>query len=47
MPAILVEGGFLTNPKERLALKNPTYQERLARGIADGIDTYFKKAKRI
>lgn len=46
MPAILVEGGFITNPKERSYLKNPAYQERIARGIADGIDLYFKKKKR-
>lgn len=47
VPAILVEGGFITHPKERLFLKNPTYQEKLARGIADGIDTYFRKMKRV
>lgn len=47
VPAILVEGGFITHPQERAALKNPTYQEKLARGIADGIDTYFKKMRRV
>jgi N-acetylmuramoyl-L-alanine amidase len=42
MPAILVEGGFISNPQERLLLKQREYQEQIARGIADGIDQYFK-----
>jgi N-acetylmuramoyl-L-alanine amidase len=42
MPAVLVEGGFISNPEERALLKSRDYQEKLARGIADGIDQYFK-----
>lgn len=42
MPAILVEGGFISNPEERALLKSRDYQEKIARGIADGIDQYFK-----
>jgi N-acetylmuramoyl-L-alanine amidase len=42
MPAILVEGGFISNPTERVLLKSRDYQEKIARGIADGIDAYFK-----
>jgi len=42
MPAILVEGGFLTNPDERKCLRQRTYLDKLARGIAEGIDTYIK-----
>lgn len=42
MPAILVEGGFLSNPEERSQLKTHDYQEKIARGIADGVDQYFK-----
>jgi N-acetylmuramoyl-L-alanine amidase len=42
MPAILVEGGFISNPEERLLLKSRDYQEKIARGIADGVDQYFK-----
>lgn len=42
MPAVLVEGGFISNPKERALLKSRTYQEKIARGIVDGIDQYFK-----
>ena len=37
IPAVLIECGFLTNPSEaRLAL-DPTYRQRLADRIADGI----------
>lgn len=43
MPAVLFEGGFISNPKERAALKLIDYQEKIARGIADGVDYYFKK----
>lgn len=42
MPAVLVEGGFISNPEERVLLKTRDYQEKIARGIADGIDQYFK-----
>lgn len=42
MPAVLVEGGFISNAEERNLLKSRDYQEKLARGIADGIDQYFK-----
>ncbi len=42
MPAVLVEGGFISNPEERALLKSRTYQEKIARGVADGIDHYFK-----
>ncbi|HSX11258.1 MAG TPA: N-acetylmuramoyl-L-alanine amidase [Chlamydiales bacterium] len=42
MPAILVEGGFISNPDERVLLKSRDYQEKIARGIADGVDQYFK-----
>jgi len=42
MPAVLIEGGFLTNPEERVLVKSRDYQEKIARGIADGIDSYFK-----
>jgi N-acetylmuramoyl-L-alanine amidase len=45
MPSILIEGGFVTHPGERRNLKEKLYLEKLARGIADGIDTYLKKKK--
>ncbi len=43
MPAILIEMGYLTNPVEAKRLFNSDYQSRIAKGIAKGIDEYFKK----
>jgi N-acetylmuramoyl-L-alanine amidase len=45
MPAILLEGGFISNPTERANLRLLEYQEKIARGVADGIDFYFKRKK--
>ena len=42
MPAILIEGGFLTNPQERNCLKDKKYIEKMAQSIANGIDKYLK-----
>lgn len=43
MPAIIVEGGFISNPGERTLLKDPEYIDQIARAVADGVDQYFKK----
>jgi len=43
MPAVLVEGGFISNQEERALLRTKEFQDKIARGIADGIDAYFKK----
>ena len=42
MPAVLVEVGFLTNPRERKRLVNRRYQQRIANGICDGIRSYIE-----
>lgn len=42
IPAILLEGGFISNNQERTKLKNRQYLDKIARGIADGVDGYFK-----
>jgi len=42
MPSILVEVGFLTNPKEAKMLSKPGYLYRLASSIAEGIHKYMK-----
>lgn len=36
-PSILVETAFISNPKEARLLATPEYQEKIARGIAEGI----------
>lgn len=41
MPAILIEGGFLSNPEERKKLKDPKYLEKMAQAIAQGIDDHL------
>lgn len=42
MPAVLIEGGFLTNEDEMNKLKDPAYLKRLAWGIAQGISATVK-----
>lgn len=42
MPAVLVEGGFMTNKEERSKLRDRSYLNRLAIGIAQGIDKYMR-----
>ena len=42
MPAVLVEGGFITNQAERNKLKDKAYLDRIAVGIAQGVDKYLK-----
>src|SRR5262249_59495614 len=37
MPAILLEIGFVTNPKEERKLKDPKYRDEIARAILGGI----------
>jgi N-acetylmuramoyl-L-alanine amidase len=39
-PAVLVEGGFLTNKDEVARLANTEYREQMAAGITDGIIRY-------
>ncbi len=42
MPAVLVEVGFITNPKEAKMLVNNSYRKRMAMGLADGVERYFE-----
>jgi N-acetylmuramoyl-L-alanine amidase len=43
MPAVLVEVGYISNPSEERRLVKSSYQKWMARGIGDGIDSYFLK----
>lgn len=43
MPAILVEGGFLSNPGERKRILELAYRRYLAYGIAAGINHYLEE----
>jgi len=42
MPAILVECGFVSNPKEEAMLRNDAFQTQLAIAIANGVANYQK-----
>ena len=46
LPGVLVEVGFLSNPKEEAKLKNSAYQYKIAKGIARGIISYKAKYER-
>ena len=43
MPAILVEGGFVTNEKELGKLRDPDYLKTVAGSIAIGVRDYLSK----
>ncbi len=43
MPAVLIEGGFLTNDSEMQRIKDPAYVKKLAWGIAQGITAYLER----
>jgi N-acetylmuramoyl-L-alanine amidase len=40
LPAILVEGGFVSNATERDRMKSGWFRESIAQGIVDGIQSY-------
>lgn len=41
VPSVLVELGCLSNPVEERLLQEAAYQARLARGLAQAVETYF------
>ncbi|MFA6741505.1 MAG: N-acetylmuramoyl-L-alanine amidase [Arcobacteraceae bacterium] len=43
MPSILVELGYVSHPVESKRLYDKAYQQLLANGIANGVDSYFSK----
>ncbi|MEO6035516.1 MAG: N-acetylmuramoyl-L-alanine amidase [Verrucomicrobiota bacterium] len=42
MPAILIEGGFMTNPNEARRIYDPEYRKRMASAIVNGVLSYQK-----
>ena len=42
MPAVLIEGGFMTNSQEMDKIKDPQYLKQIAWGITLGINEYLK-----
>jgi len=46
MPSLICEGAFLMVPEQENAVKTPEFQDRYARGVADGIEAYFRSLAR-
>ncbi len=44
-PAVLCEGAFLMLPDQEAALRTPQFQDRYARGVADGLENYFRSLR--
>jgi N-acetylmuramoyl-L-alanine amidase len=44
VPAILVEGGFMTNKTEMEKIKDPSYIKQLSYGIALGVEQYLNNS---
>ena len=42
VPVTIIETGYLTNPEEEQKLVSAEYQQKLAKGIADGIEAYLE-----
>jgi N-acetylmuramoyl-L-alanine amidase len=45
MPAVLIEGGFLSDSQDRARIANPKYRSRMARAIVQGIRAYLGGAR--
>lgn len=41
VPVTIVEMGFMTNEQDDRRMSDPDFQDTMAQGIADGIDSYF------
>lgn len=41
MPVTIIELGFLSNPTDDTNMQDDAYQQKMAKGIADGLDAYF------
>ena len=41
VPSMLVETGYISNPREEKKLKNRKHQQKLAKAIADGVEQHF------
>ena len=43
MPAVLIEVGYISHPKESRIINSYRYQINIAKAISNGIDAYFRK----
>jgi N-acetylmuramoyl-L-alanine amidase len=42
IPVVLLETGFMTNPQEDILLNSGGYQDKIVRGIYEGLIIYFR-----
>ena len=45
IPSVLIETGFLSNPREEKLLNSKAYRDKVVSGIAHGVDAYFQHEK--
>ena len=45
IPSVLIELGFITNPREERELKSSAYQAKIVRAITRAADSYFTRNK--
>ena len=45
MPSVLCEGAFLIIPEQEAAMRTPEFQDAYARGVAEGLEEYFRNLR--